>query len=142
MHCCTNSFSTSLSSKGLLSFARSFHKHVEPRLFIPEGKMAANVKTRASAAIDASSQELYELSSEIWRNPELGFKEYKAHELLTSFLEKKRFAVERSFTGIETSLVPRPYATTPHGPCPLVPVPVPLVPVTWSPGPFPLVPVP
>ena len=65
--------------------------------------MAANVKTRASAAIDASSQELYELSSEIWRNPELGFEEYKAHELLTSFLEKKGFAVERSFTGIETA---------------------------------------
>ena len=65
--------------------------------------MAANVKTIASAAIDASSQELYELSSEIWRNPELGFKEYKAHELLTSFLEGKGFAVERSFTGIETA---------------------------------------
>ena len=79
--------------------------HVEPRLFIPgeKSKMAANMKIIASAAIDASSQELCELSSEIWKNPELGFKEYKAHELLTSFLEKKGFAVERSFTGIETA---------------------------------------
>ena len=61
------------------------------------------MKGKATSTIDASSQELYELSSKIWKNPELGFKEYKAHELLTSFLEKKGFAVERSFTGIETA---------------------------------------
>ena len=65
--------------------------------------MATNLKDKATSTIDASSQELYELSSEIWKHPELGFKEYKAHELLTSFLEKKGFAVERSFTGIETA---------------------------------------
>ena len=65
--------------------------------------LKAPLKDKAASTIDTSSQELYELSSEIWRNPELGFKEYKAHELLTSFLEKKGFAVERSFTGIETA---------------------------------------
>ena len=65
--------------------------------------MTTNLKDKAASTIDASSQELYELSSEIWRNPELGFKEYKAHELLTSFLEKKGFAVECSFTGIKTA---------------------------------------
>ena len=65
--------------------------------------LKAPLKDKAASTIDASSQELYELSSEIWRNPELGFKEYKAHELLTGFLEKKGFAVERSFTGIETA---------------------------------------
>ena len=62
-----------------------------------------NLKAVASAAVDASKEGLTCLSSEIWRNPELGLKEYKAHELLTSFLEKKGFAVERSFTGIETA---------------------------------------
>ena len=31
------------------------------------------------------------------------FEEYKAHELLTSFLEKKGFTVERSYTGIQTA---------------------------------------
>ena len=62
-----------------------------------------NLKAVASAAVDASKEELACLSSEIWRNPELGLKEYKAHELLTGFLEKKGFAVERSFTGIETA---------------------------------------
>ena len=65
--------------------------------------MAAQLKVTASTAIDDSSQEMYELSSEIWKNPELGCKEHKAHELLTSFLEKKGFAVERSFTGVETA---------------------------------------
>ena len=65
--------------------------------------MATSLKDRATSAIDASNQELYELSSEIWTNPELGFKERKAHGLLTSFLESKGFAVERSFTGIETA---------------------------------------
>ena len=60
-------------------------------------------KITAAAAIDSCSQELCELSGEIWKNPELGFKEYKAHELLTSFLEKKGFVVEHSFTGIETA---------------------------------------
>ena len=63
----------------------------------------ASLKDLASTAVDACRQELYQLSEQIWKNPELCFKEYKAHELLTSFLEKKGFAVERSFTGIETA---------------------------------------
>ena len=62
-----------------------------------------NLKIVASAAVDASKEELAHVGSEIWKTPELGLKEYKAHELLTSFLEKKGFAVERSFTGIETA---------------------------------------
>ena len=62
-----------------------------------------DLKAAASAAVDVNKEELSLLSSEIWKNPELGFKEHKAHELLTSFLEKKGFAVERSFTGIETA---------------------------------------
>ena len=34
------------------------------------------------------------LSNEVWKNPELNFKEFKAHELLTNFLEKEGFTVE------------------------------------------------
>ena len=63
----------------------------------------AGLKELASTAVDACREELYQLSEQIWKNPELCFKEYKAHELLTGFLEKKGFAVERSFTGIETA---------------------------------------
>ena len=61
------------------------------------------LKAAATAAVDNNKEELSLLSGEIWKNPELGFKEHRAHELLTSFLERKGFAVERSFTGIETA---------------------------------------
>ena len=61
------------------------------------------LKSVASSTIDACNDELYHLSSEIWRNPEIGFEEYKAHEMLTNLLEKKGFTVERCYTGIDTS---------------------------------------
>lgn len=38
-------------------------------------------------------------------NPELGYQEYKAHALLTDYLEKKGFAVQRSAYGLETAFV-------------------------------------
>ena len=63
----------------------------------------AELKHIAGAAIDGCRDELQQLSDEIWRQPELGFKEHKAHDLLTSFLERKGFAVERGYTGIETA---------------------------------------
>ncbi|XP_064393680.1 xaa-Arg dipeptidase-like [Halichondria panicea] len=63
----------------------------------------SEVKSTASAGIESCKSELSALSDEIWRNPELGFNEHKAHELLTNFLEKKGFTVERSYTGIETA---------------------------------------
>ena len=65
--------------------------------------MAADLKKVVSSAIDEDTEELRKLSGEIWSNPELNFKEYKAHDLLTGFLEKKGFSVERSYTGIETA---------------------------------------
>ncbi len=60
-------------------------------------------KSTASAGIESCKNELSALSDAIWRNPELGFNEHKAHELLTNFLEKEGFTVERSYTGIETA---------------------------------------
>ena len=63
----------------------------------------AELKAVASGAIDACRGELQQLSAEIWRNPELSFEEHKAHDLLTSYLEKKGFAVERGHTGLDTA---------------------------------------
>ena len=63
----------------------------------------STMRSAAAAAIDGFRSELQELSGEIWRNPELALEEVKAHELLTDFLEKKGFAVERSYTGIKTA---------------------------------------
>ena len=37
------------------------------------------------------------MSQELWENPELGLEEFKAHELLTNFLEQEGFAVERKY---------------------------------------------
>ncbi len=65
--------------------------------------MDTAVKSAASAGIESCKNELSALSDAIWRNPELGFNEHKAHELLTNFLEKEGFTVERSYTGIETA---------------------------------------
>ena len=62
-----------------------------------------SLKVSASAFIDSCKEELKCLSAEIWSNPEVDFKEYKAHELLTEFLEKKGFTVDRSYTGIKTA---------------------------------------
>ena len=60
-------------------------------------------KEVASAAVQAAKGELQELSDSIWRNPELGFQEHKAHQLLTGFLEGRGFKVERGFSGLETA---------------------------------------
>ena len=38
----------------------------------------SDLKAIAAQAIDDCREELYELSSEIWSNPELGLKEHKA----------------------------------------------------------------
>jgi len=54
--------------------------------------------------IDSKKDELNELSQEIWKNPELNFKEFKAHALLTSYLEKEGFQVSKK-TPLETSFI-------------------------------------
>ena len=61
------------------------------------------LKAAASSSIDGCRDELVELSGQIWSNPELAFEEHKSHKVLTDFLEKKGFTVERSFTGVATA---------------------------------------
>ena len=61
------------------------------------------LKAVASVAVDNSKAALLEVSDDIWRNPELGFQETRAHSLLTAFLEKSGFAVERSFSRLQTA---------------------------------------
>ena len=65
--------------------------------------MSTGPRDTICRTIDDHKDELIALSGEIWKNPELSFEEFKAHELLTDYLEKKGFAVERSYTGIETA---------------------------------------
>ena len=65
--------------------------------------MDADLKRVAILEIEKYSQELNKLGGEIWNNPELGYEEHKAHALLTDFLEKKGFSVERSYLGVRTA---------------------------------------
>jgi len=57
-----------------------------------------NLKQIACATIDTFRNELQQISSEIWNNPELGFNEKHAHSVLTNFLEKHGFEVNCCLT--------------------------------------------
>ena len=65
--------------------------------------MVAQLKQRAISEIEKLSEELNKLGEEIWKNPELGYEEYKAHTLLTDYLERKGFNVDKSYLGIKTA---------------------------------------
>ena len=43
--------------------------------------------------IDEYSKELFDLSSYLHQNPEISYKEYKAHDYICNFLETKGFQV-------------------------------------------------
>ena len=65
--------------------------------------MSTSPKAAASASIDRHQEELKSLSAAIWSKPELAYEEYHAHKILTDFLEKKGFQVERAYTGLKTA---------------------------------------
>lgn len=65
--------------------------------------LCQSLKEISSAEIDCCKEELECVSSEIWHNPELAHKEYKAHGILTKYLHEKGFAVDRAYTGIPTA---------------------------------------
>lgn len=51
------------------------------------------LKQVACDAIDKASEDLQDLSEDIWNHPELQFEERHAHKILTEFLEKYGFQV-------------------------------------------------
>lgn len=60
----------------------------------------------ACERIDSASEELNAISQDLWSNPELAFEEHHAHDLLTAFLEKEGFEVQRQYilkTGFRAS---------------------------------------
>ncbi|MGN7286509.1 M20 family metallopeptidase [Shouchella rhizosphaerae] len=60
-------------------------------------------KQEILTALDQRDKELRELALMIHANPELSFKEYKAAEWLSAYLEKEGFQVERGVAGLETA---------------------------------------
>ena len=67
---------------------------------------ASELKALSCSAIDSRSSDLNSISQSIWNNPELCYEEVKAHELLTTFLEKEGFKVQRK-TPLETAFIAR-----------------------------------
>lgn len=55
--------------------------------------------------IDSKKDELVKLSQYIWENPELGYEEFKAKEVLCDYLEKEGFEVNRDVADLETAFV-------------------------------------
>lgn len=60
------------------------------------------MKEKVFKFINDLTPELNELSLEIYNNPELGYKEFKACKLHTELLQKYGFNVQTNFSGVET----------------------------------------
>lgn len=58
-------------------------------------------------AIEGVSSELRAISLKLHEDPELSYEEHRAHALLTDYLEKKGFEVERKAYGLDTAFVAR-----------------------------------
>ncbi|KAF5004275.1 hypothetical protein FDECE_9231 [Fusarium decemcellulare] len=59
-----------------------------------------------SEFVDSIEKELWSVNKEIHDNPELGYKEFKAHKLLTTFMEKQKgWKVTKTVGGIETAFM-------------------------------------
>ncbi|XP_046561906.1 peptidase M20 domain-containing protein 2-like [Haliotis rubra] len=57
----------------------------------------AAMKETACEEIDRYAADLNEISQAIWKTPELYYEEVSAHQVLTDFLEKHGFEVERKY---------------------------------------------
>ncbi len=68
---------------------------------------AADAKARAAAAVEARAKQLLDISHRIHENPELGFEEYFAHDLLAGAAEEAGLAVQRQAYGVETAFAAR-----------------------------------
>ncbi|MBN1224848.1 MAG: amidohydrolase [Candidatus Aminicenantes bacterium] len=62
-------------------------------------------KAKIRHYIDSIKANLFSISQTIHRNPELGLKEYKACELLTSKLRESGFQIDNPVAGIDTAFI-------------------------------------
>lgn len=74
-----------------------------------------DVRETIRNAIAKSASKLVDVSLFLHSNPEIAYEEFKAHALLTDFLEAEGFAVERHYKGFETAWK----ATFSNGPGPV-----------------------
>lgn len=65
-------------------------------------------KKRLSAEVETLAGDLYAVSEFLYKNPEIGYQEFKACEFLSQFLEKQGFEVVRGVGGVKTAFLARP----------------------------------
>jgi len=65
-------------------------------------------KKGLSAEVEALAGDLYAVSEFLYKNPEIGYQEFKACEFLSQFLEKQGFEVVRGVGGVRTAFLARP----------------------------------
>ena len=68
---------------------------------------SVDLKARAAAAVEARAAQLTEISHRIHENPELGFEEHFAHDLLAGAAEEAGLEVQRQAYGVETAFAAR-----------------------------------
>jgi amidohydrolase len=68
-----------------------------------ESEFLSGLKLAARADIDNQRRQLADISLKIHSNPETGFKEHKASNWLTQYLESNGFVVERGICRMETA---------------------------------------
>jgi len=68
-----------------------------------ESEFLSGLKLSARADIDNQRRQLADISLKIHSNPETGFKEHKASNWLTQYLESNGFVVERGICRMETA---------------------------------------
>src|SRR5699024_2985912 len=77
---------------------------------IPKGeyiimKLLEDKKKKVSEEVENIDKILRSIALTIHENPELGYEEYKAVELLTNLLETEGFRIERNVAGLDTAFI-------------------------------------
>ncbi len=67
------------------------------------GRAMDEMKKMLCHDVEEMNEELFELASFIFDNPEYNYEEYKAAELLTNYLRKQGFTVETGVAGLPTA---------------------------------------
>jgi amidohydrolase len=67
-----------------------------------------SMKAALGKEVEAIANDLFVVSEYLYKNPEIGFQEFKAVEYLGRFLEERGFRVEKGIGGLKTAFLARP----------------------------------
>jgi amidohydrolase len=67
--------------------------------------MSHNYKELVISKIDKNAEKLWDISLELFNNPEIAFKEYHASKLLADFLKSCGFSIQTNLAGLETAFL-------------------------------------